>query len=145
MRRLLNLLGTRPIVVGVLSAVIVIPRVGVSQASRCLGPDSISTSFQHWAQNVVSRTDTTSRVRWHLPSTSVDSVVVVTDSATCASAINAYDADFPATSRSTARQAYVIRVKNTYVVYDPHSNGGGEWAVYKVLSALFAVLASFAG
>ena len=143
MQRLLNMLGTRTIVVSVLFAVI--PHVGGSQASRCLGPDSISASFQHWAQNVVSRTDTTSRVRWHLPSTSVDSVVVVTDSTTCANAINAYDASFPVTSRSATRQAYVIRVKNTYVVYDPYSNGGGEWAVYVVLSALFAVLASFAG
>jgi hypothetical protein len=145
MQKTLNRLNIRTVVAGALFAVVATPRTGTSQASRCLGPDSISASFQHWAQSVVSRTDTTSRVRWHLPSASTDSVLVVTDSTTCANAINAYDADFPTTSRSATRHAYVIRVQDRYVVYDPHSNGTGEWAVYKVLSALFAVLASFAG
>jgi len=121
------------------------PRIIIGQASRCLGTDSTSAMMIAWAKKAVTGTDTARRTAWHLPVAPADSVMQVTDSATCASVVGAYNNDFPLADRSPTLRAYVIRVEGVYIVMSPDTRNGGEWVVYKVINAALAVLASYIG
>lgn len=127
-----------------LLAVPSIPQTASGQSSRCLAADSTSAMIIDWAKVAVSESDTTARSQWHLPNTVADSVLLVTDSATCANAVNAYDTDFPPTSRNASRRAHVIRIQDVYIVMDPSQRGDREWDIYKVLNSVYAVLAKIA-
>lgn len=115
-----------------------VPVIASSQTTRCLGPNSHSGHLVTWTKRVVTESDTLARSSWDLPAAPADSVLLVTDSATCATVLDAYDVDLGVSSHQANRTGYVMRVENRYVVVDPTTASGG-WAGYTVFDSSLAV------
>lgn len=96
-------------------------------------------------KEIATETDTVSRRIWAIPATVADSVIAVTDSATCTMIGNIYNANLPVAIRVANRRVYVVRIRDVYIVFDPTACGNAKWDVIKTVKLDGSVLASVAG
>ena len=84
------------------------------------------------------------RQRYGLPKlTNPSSIAVVTKAATCASALQKYNATAP--QSPVPASIYVVSVGNTYVVWNAPAPTGSEFKLHMVMSSKFVILSKFAG
>lgn len=122
------------------------PSIGTRFASMsgnpCSGSSAWSTGFITHIQNVVTATDTntvTLRTNMKLLATAADSVTLVTDSATCWRARNAYVTAI--TSDTThVPSVFTFRVGSLRYLTTDFQVHGGEFTVEAVTDTSFTVL-----
>lgn len=126
------------------------PPAILSAQSQCRGADSATIGRIASVKKMMISSDsrwTATRTAYNLPIVNDTAIVVVADSATCASAASAYNGALPSAARVSGRSVYVIRVGSTrYVVWDISSVDGldDEHEVVVVLDSSYNVLGSFA-
>lgn len=117
-------------------------RAAGAQASQpCRTTDTRVQPLADWVVRVATGTDSfaiTQRSAFHIPPTTGASIAVVTDSATCQHAADAYSAALH--HSSTTRRVFVVHADTVYVALDPDLEYG-EWKVAITLGSTFAVLA----
>lgn len=74
------------------------------------------------------------RAKWQLPSASPSEVMMVSDPATCAAAVAAYQRQFTSEVSFSSVRAY--KVRTTYVIGPPEANSG-EWSIFIVFNSTF--------
>lgn len=106
----------------------------------CLGPDSTATRLVARLQFLEHASDSGNRVfrtNTQMEVAPDSAIVLVTDSASCAKAVKAYNTLF---SDSVVRTSavYLIRTGQQYVAMDP-TLPAGEWGMYALLDSTFAL------
>lgn len=107
--------------------------------SGCL-PDPTEDATLAHLRELVSDTSAygaESRARWHLPVASESEVSVVSDSATCAVARDAFNAQIDAAD--SVSHVRVFRVRDVRVVETP-TTVTSEWGLYMIFDTTFTTL-----